>query len=170
MDYNYLEEVKNDVKEYINENYDNAYEIKCYYDNLDDFKEKLNNKLWNSDSVTGNASGSYYFNRYKAEEAICHNWDLIGEMLDEGYLVHLEGDNLDPEVLDVCLRCYVLSEAIDMALDELGIDEDTFEDEDFDDEYEDENEYHHYDSDDECGNCPNKYDCADSPYYGEDED
>ena len=169
MDYNYLEEVTKDVKEYINENYDNTYEIKCYYDNLDDFKEKLNDKLWNSDSVTGNASGSYYFNRYKAEEAICHNWDLIGEMLDEGFY-DLDCGGIDPERIDVTLRCYVLSEAIDMALDELGIDEDTFEDEDFDDEYEDENEYHHYDSDDECGNCPNKYTCGQSPYYNMDED
>lgn len=76
--YNYLEAVKEDVKNYIDS------EINFTdFDSLEELEEKLNDELWIEDSVTGNASGSYYFNAYKAEESIAHNWDLLEEALDE---------------------------------------------------------------------------------------
>ena len=68
--YDYKEAVKEDVKEYIRENY-SADEIR---ENLEtsaarsDFEEKLNDILWIEDSITGNASGSYTFNTWQAEE------------------------------------------------------------------------------------------------------
>ena len=67
--YNYLEAVKEDVKNYI----DNEINF-TDFDSLEELKEKLNDELWIEDSVTGNASGSYYCNAYKAEESIAHNW------------------------------------------------------------------------------------------------
>jgi hypothetical protein len=76
--YNYLEAVKEDVKNYIDS------EINFTdFDSLEELEEKLNDELWTEDSVTGNASGSYYCNSYKAEESIAHNWDLLQEALDE---------------------------------------------------------------------------------------
>ena len=72
--YNYMEAMKEDIKEYIN----NEVNLKDFTDR-DELEEKLNEDLWVEDSVTGNASGSYYCNSWKAEEAICHNLDLLGE-------------------------------------------------------------------------------------------
>lgn len=76
--YNYFEAVKADVLDYINEN-----EIKVTTSNRDDIEQQLNDDLFCNDSVTGNASGSYTFNTWQAEENICHNLDLLGEALKE---------------------------------------------------------------------------------------
>lgn len=55
--YNYYENVKNDVENYIKEN-------KEYFKatDLEELEEELNEQCWISDSVTGNCSGSYTFN------------------------------------------------------------------------------------------------------------
>lgn len=60
--YDYLSAVESDVREYI-ENNVNFHD----YSDLDEMKEDLNEKLSVEDSVTGNASGSYTFNTWKAE-------------------------------------------------------------------------------------------------------
>lgn len=71
--YDYREAVKSDILEYI------KYEIDFEdFEDLDELSEQLNEDLWTVDSVTGNASGSYTFNTYQAEENICHNLDLLG--------------------------------------------------------------------------------------------
>lgn len=114
--YNYLEAITNDVKEYI----ENKINLNDYEDK-EALSEHLNDTLWATDSITGNASGSYYCNSYKAEEAICHNWDLLQEALEEF-------DNADINILekgaewcDVTIRCYLLGQAIKAALDELNM-------------------------------------------------
>lgn len=75
--------------------------------------EELYDNFFNSDSITGNLSGSFYCNAYKAEEALCHCMDLIQEMVKEQY-IDMER-LLNPEYVDVCCRCYVLGEAIETA-------------------------------------------------------
>ena len=81
-------------------------------------KEYLYNLFWNSDRVTGNASGSYTFSAWKAEENLCHNGDLIEEMAGcFGYSLN-DLANLGSEGVDVAIRCYVLPQAIDRALEE----------------------------------------------------
>ncbi len=57
--YNYNEAVKNDVLDYIR-NEVNFSE----FEDLEELEQSLNDDLWTVDSVTGNASGSYTFNRY----------------------------------------------------------------------------------------------------------
>lgn len=99
-----------DVKDYINDNVNFA-----DYENADVLKEKLQDELWTVDSVTGNGSGSYTFNAWQAEENICHNSELIAEVEEE--FGKLKRD--DPEGIDVAIRCYLLSQAIDAAVDEL---------------------------------------------------
>ena len=111
--YNYLEQVTTDAKEAILENMEY-----WNFDNREELEEVANDKLWADDGVTGNGSGSYFFSAWKAEEAICHNWDLLADAIEEF------GDNTDilrqgAEACDVTIRCYLLSQAIAAALDEL---------------------------------------------------
>lgn len=111
--YNYLEQVTSDTKEAILE-----YMDKWNFNDRDELEQIANDELWANDNVTGNASGSYYYNAWKAEEAICHNWDLLEEAVNEF------GGDIDilkqgAEVCDVTIRCYLLGQAIDAALDEL---------------------------------------------------
>ena len=127
--YDYREAVKEDVLQYINDeiNFED-------FDTLDELEEKLNEELFTCDSVTGNASGSYTFSTWEAEENICHNLDLLGETLEEfgsgaDYLI-----NNGAEAVDVTIRCYLLGECIAAALEEI---EDNFNEAHEDEEDED---------------------------------
>lgn len=115
--YNYLETIVEDVKEYI------KYEAVLEKDDLlyrrESLEEKLYEELWNCDSVTGNASGSYYCNSYKAEEALSHNWDLLAEALREFGEDGTDILERGAEAMDVTIRCYLLGQAISQALDEI---------------------------------------------------
>lgn len=118
MKYDYRKAIKEDVKDYIEWN-------KADYEGMDreELEEKLNNELWIADSVTGNASGSYTFNRAKAREYVEPNMALAVEALREfGYDMDHFGKKLDDEeweYLDVTIRCYLLGQAINEVLDEL---------------------------------------------------
>lgn len=111
--YNYMEQVTSDAKEAILECMD-----EWDFNDRDELEQIANDVLWVNDSVTGNASGSYYCNAWKAEEALCHNWDLLEEAIDE-----FGGDTdilrQGAESCDVTIRCYLLVQAIGAALDEL---------------------------------------------------
>ena len=111
--YNYMDAIKEDIKEYI----DNEINLKDFSDR-DELEEKLNEDLWVADSVTGNVSGSYYCNSWKAEEAICHNLDLLGEAMSE---FGCEADLLEKgaEWADVTIRCYLLGQVIGEVLDDM---------------------------------------------------
>lgn len=113
--YNYLEAVTSDVLDYIKE------EIKLdeWKGNREGLEEKLNDELWTVDSVTGNASGSYTFNTWEAEENLAHNWDLLAEALDEFGQDGTDILRQGAEAMDVTIRCYLLGQAIAEALDEL---------------------------------------------------
>lgn len=119
MAYDYREAVKDDVLEYINDeiNFED-------FDTLEELEEYLNEVLFTEDSVTGNASGSYTFSNYEAEENICHNMDLLQEALSEFGDTEALVMDFDAEKADVIIRCYLLSECIAAALEEI---EDEFE-------------------------------------------
>lgn len=111
--YDYLEAVKEDVLNYINED-----GIVVTSENRNEVEQELNDTLFTCDSVTGNASGSYTFNAWKAEEYLCHNWDLLGEALTEsGCDMNYLGRGA--EACDVTIRCYLLGQAISEVLDEV---------------------------------------------------
>ena len=99
--YNYYEEVKECVKMYLADN-------DLTIETIDE--DTLYDDCFNEDSVTGNASGSFTFNTWQAEENLCHNLDLLAESLNEF------GCTFDPEkgaeFYDVTIRCYVLSYVI----------------------------------------------------------
>lgn len=112
--YNYLENVKEDVLEYIREN-----DIEITEDNRDEIEQSLYDDLWIEDSVTGNASGSYYCNSYKAEQAIVGNLDLLKEALLEFGCDSVDVLEKGAEWCDVTIRCYLLGQAINEAIDEI---------------------------------------------------
>lgn len=115
--YDYLESMTNDIIDYIRDNYtDEA--IRSELNERIEWEENLNDDLWTEDRITGNASGSYTFSTYKAEEYICHNLDLLAEAMEEF------GDDRNAlkkgaEWCDVTIRCYLLNQAISNALDTL---------------------------------------------------
>ena len=117
MAYNYLEELKSDVKNYIKEVASDY--MDC--EDMDELRDSLYDNLWNEDSVTGNGSGSYTFNREEAKKYVSDNLDLMVEAykdLDsiESLVDDLEA--LDFETIDVTIRCYLLSQALDEVLED----------------------------------------------------
>lgn len=105
MKYDYVKEMKEDIKEYL-QNTDER-----------DF-DTLYDEMFIDDSITGNASGSYTFSTYEAEENICHNMDLLGEAMEE---FGNEPSDMakGAEWCDVTIRCYLLGQALQEVLEEL---------------------------------------------------
>ena len=112
--YDYYEAVKEDLKQYVKDVYgpESVEDVEA----ID--RDTLYDRAFVSDAVTGNASGSYTFSTWDAEENLCHNMDLLEEAANEF------GDGLEllgrgAEACDVTIRCYVLGQVIDDALEEL---------------------------------------------------
>lgn len=106
--YDYEKAVKRDALEAL-ENYDEVKEI----EDVDDLAEFIGDKLWVDDSVTGNASGSYTMDSYKAMKYVVDNMDLLNEAISEFGEDYSEiGEkflNEEWDYFDVTIRCYILS-------------------------------------------------------------
>jgi hypothetical protein len=93
------------------------------FEDLEELEQSLNDDLWTADSVTGNASGSYTFNRYQAREYVMDNIELLYEACEEfGTNTETVGEkffNEEFEWMDVTIRCYLLAQAISEALEEV---------------------------------------------------
>lgn len=115
--YNYLEAMKQDIKEYIEENINVT-----DYETKEDLEEYLNDTLWTEDSVTGNASGSYTFNRATAKKYVDENKDLVNDMMEEfdckDKVANWWIEN-NYEAIDVSIRCYFLGQAISEVLEKI---------------------------------------------------
>lgn len=114
--YNYREAMADDIREYIHENIDLAE----WVGSREGLEEKLNDELWIYDGVTGNASGSYTCNTYRAEEYLCHNWDLLAEALTEFGCDGINPIEKGAEWCDVTIRCYLLGQVLAEVLDEFA--------------------------------------------------
>lgn len=115
--YDYFEAVCEDIREEMK-----CRKIKVTSMNKDRVYSDLYDELFITDSVTGNASGSYTFNAWQAEENLCHNMDLLNEAMNEfGYS---EANPLDKgaEWCDVLIRCYLLSQALTEVIEEKCLD------------------------------------------------
>lgn len=117
--YNYLSSIKSDILNYIRDNADN---LRATCDDFDELEERLDDDLWACDSVTGNASGSYTYDRATAREYVLDNMDLLrdaayeyGEVAEIG--AHLLADEW--ETCDVIIRCHLLPQAIADVLEAL---------------------------------------------------
>lgn len=115
--YNYFKAVKADVREYI----ENEIDLTEWAGNREGLEEDLNERLWTCDSVTGNGSGSYTFNTWKAEENLAHNWEEIETVAAEFGMEPkiTTGYEYGAEYWDVSIRCYYLCSAIAEVLEEL---------------------------------------------------
>jgi hypothetical protein len=115
-EYNYLEAVKADVLEYLN----NEVDFDEFADR-DALEEYLYDVLFVDDSVTGNGSGSYTFNSFEARQYVICNLPLLIE-ISEDYgslkdtMLHIKDENW--EYCDVVIRCGVLHQSISDVLDE----------------------------------------------------
>ena len=119
MEYDYRETVRNDVIEQVKDGYkENS--LRLYKEEgREALEQYLNDELWVDDQVTGNASGSYTFNTWEAEENLCHNMSLLEEACDEFGQDVGEAVKRGAEYCDVTIRCYLLGGAISEAIDKL---------------------------------------------------
>lgn len=113
--YDYEQAVRKDLAEYIR---DRARTNGWSADDLEKNRDTLYDDAFVSDSVTGNASGSYTFSTWQAEENICHNSDLIQEVIEE-----FGAPNADrlysAEYWDVSIRCLMLGRVFDDVFEEV---------------------------------------------------
>lgn len=117
--YDYREAMTEDVKEWIKENID----LTEWTENREGLEQQLNDDLWTADSVTGNGSGSYTFNRVQASLYVLDNMDLLQKAIEE-FATDLAtvGDKFiseDWEWFDVTIRCYLLGSVTSEVLDEM---------------------------------------------------
>ena len=108
MLYNYHIAVKDDIREYIKENYGTVTE---------EMRSDVFDEVLDDDSVTGNASGSYTMNRAIAKEYVIENIDLLNRAADEyGFDKKDIGEQFlseQWEYLDVLIRLYLVGEYFD---------------------------------------------------------
>ena len=112
--YNYHDSMLQDINEWFNENPEmlGAGFEPCY------------DQLWITDSVTGNASGSYTFNAWQAGEYVESNMGLaIAAFREFGSLEDFAKrvDGKEWEFIDVTIRCYLLSEVLTEAFEIRGL-------------------------------------------------
>lgn len=118
--YDYRLNMYDDIKQALEDR--NTWDDLTQYNDFDDLREELYNDLWTDDSVTGNGSGSYTFNRAEALEYIeAGNLSLAVEACREfcaDFGTYAEDE--DWEALDVTIRCYLLGEVLDEVLEDMG--------------------------------------------------
>lgn len=106
--YDYREAMTEDVKQWITDEVDLA----DWTEDRGGLEQQLNDDLWTADSVTGNGSGSYTFNRVQASLYVLDNMDLLQKAINEfATNPATVGDKFiseDWEWFDVTIRCYLL--------------------------------------------------------------
>ena len=115
--YDYEAAVKEDVQQAIEDNYTEDEIIQHLAEDRDVWEDNLYGDLWVDDNVTGNASGSYTFNSYEAEQNIAGNWSLLAEALEE-FDESVAAIGNGAKWCDVTIRCYLLGGALSSVLDE----------------------------------------------------
>lgn len=100
--YDYIEHLKEDIDNFIEENKNLSF-------------DELYDTMFTSDTITGNASGSFTFNTWQAEENICHNQELLIDALTEFGYSSIPLD-MSAETKDVLIRCYLLGSVLNDVL------------------------------------------------------
>lgn len=117
--YNYLEAITNDIECWMDKDGD-PFDISQFKDR-DEAAEFLNDELWDEDFITGNG-GNYYDTEYQCEEYLAHNLGWIVIVCEEfgidmeNIIEHSHENDL-ARYLDCIIRCYLLAQAIDNALE-----------------------------------------------------
>lgn len=120
--YDYKQAMNEDIRDHIRENFTPEEVVEKLRDR-DEWEQELNDDLWIDDSVTGNASGSYTFNRAEARDYVQDNTELLQEALREfctdSETIAEKFLNDEWEYFDVTIRCYLLGSVLYEVLDEL---------------------------------------------------
>ena len=94
-----------------------------WYAGKANFADFLADELWTVDEVTGNGSGTYTFSSAKAAECLQGDPAAFAYLdeIDQEWSFSLSFQDLldEPERCDVYIRCYLLSQAIAEAEEEL---------------------------------------------------
>ena len=122
--YNYREVIVDDLKDWI-VNETDILEIEPEF--TDELFEWLYDEVWDVDSVTGNGP-EYYDTEEKCSEYLSNNIDLLYEAareycIDDNINIlikHYEDKSL-ARYFDCTIRCYLLGECLEKALEELGV-------------------------------------------------
>ena len=116
--YDYQKAMYDDIMDYITEN-----NLTAEYPDPEELYEYLKKELWIEDSVTGNGSGSYTFDRAEARECVLSDPETLCDAL-EGFCV--SADTIvekflaeDWEYFDVTIRCWYLDSVISDVIDTL---------------------------------------------------
>ena len=117
--YDYREAMKEDVKQWITD----VVNLADWTEDRGGLEQQLNDDLWTADSVTGNGSESYTFNRVQASLYVLDNMDLLQKAINEFATDPATVGNKfiyeDWEWFDVTIRCYLLGSVISDVLDEM---------------------------------------------------
>lgn len=142
LNLNYYDELKNDIEEALK--YDYA-EVLENAENKEDAYYQLEDIFFVKDSITGNASGSYYFNSYESRkhcynyfndvfealEEYGYNFELekfktFVDLIEEGYL-NIENMTLNDDILEEvdederCYAFYALEEVEELSFETLDV-------------------------------------------------
>ena len=122
--YNYKEAIVHDIKEYIITN-----EIEIDLED-DEASNWLYDELWGEDSITGNGA-FFYDTEEHCSEYICSNLNLAFTACEEFGtnipLLKIQGKNGSlARYIDCTIRCYLLGECIEQAIEELKNDSTRF--------------------------------------------
>lgn len=109
--YDYFEALRTDIEIYIS---NECINIHKYGDDIDEAFDKLNDELWEQDSVTGNG-GMYYDTETNCEEYLCHNLDLLFAAIED-FDFDISYKNIHQPylacTLDSLIRCYLLNQVL----------------------------------------------------------
>lgn len=115
---NYLEETKRNIREWME-----LEDFTLDGQDREEVEERLNDNFWINDSITGNGSGSFTFNREEAKENVLEDTDTLlnacTEFCVDTRTIGEKFLNEEWEWMDVTCRCYVLGQAIAEVLDDL---------------------------------------------------
>lgn len=115
--YSYPSHEQQDIKEFIEKRLDSG-TFGLLIQGDEDTIEDVKDLMFDQDDVTGNGSGSYTFNAFKAEQNLTGNWDLLREAKEE-LQPNVDLIEKGPEFCDVLIRCYLLDWCFTKALNEI---------------------------------------------------
>lgn len=116
--YDYRRAITDDIKDYIRV----MGLLPEPQETYDDYIERLDEELWDVDEITGNGP-FYYASEKECEDYVGHGLSYLVEVLTDWDLELAKDEKFHgapARYLDCLIRCYLLYECIERAVEELG--------------------------------------------------
>lgn len=116
--YDYRRAITDDIKDYVKV----MGLLPEPQETYDDYIERLNEELWDVDEITGNGP-FYYASEVDCEEYVGHGLSYLIEVITDWDLEIAKDAKFHDApacYLDCLIRCYLLYECIERAVEELG--------------------------------------------------